>query len=205
MSFSQNSKATYSDIVALKNKVIGEMDRRNYTNALKSTYGSGTTYDYNIQQYDKIDDTHQTKCITPVNQIAATGIALASAGNKIYPTLASLEVIIDDYATRAIVGTNSGCTNATCQGLCQGNCDVQCGGTCSLTGCGSSCDAGSCKTNCVSGNCKNNCNTSCNSGNTCGNTCSASCRQGCDTLGCSSGNPCGSTCSSQCGNNNGSR
>lgn len=199
MSFTQNTAVSAADINALKAAVTAEMDRRQYVNSLKGTYGTGTTYEYTTATAPasnrKILIEHQTKIAVPLNAIDATGVTSATNTTKLSAAdLTTLQNKLDVWSAISADSTSSGCTNATCQGLCQNTCSGTCKTTCTTNcatndNCGSGC-ASTCSTTCAT---SSNCSTTCAVNSGCGSGCANSCGGGCGDQ-CISSAPCRESC-----------
>lgn len=199
MSLAQGQIVTADDINALKTKVNNEMLRRQYRGSLTA---QATNYSVTPAVGGKILAEHQTKIITPLNAISATGIGLASSGDTIL-SLAAADTLVTNYAAIAATAANSGCASS-CSGLCQGYCDTSCSGcsgSCtSCTGCSGSCTSCSGCSGCSGcGGCGGDCTAACASRcqgrcGACGHSCT-----GCTSCSGSCEGTCGRSCAPGCG------
>lgn len=186
MSLAQGQIVTADDINALKEKVNNEMLRRQYRGSLTA---QATNYSVTPAIGGEILAEHQTKIITPLNAISATGISLASSGDTIL-SLATADTLVTNYATIVPTAANSGCASS-CSGLCQAYCDTGCSGCGGCGDCGGCGGCGGCDGSCTGGcegckgDCKGTCVVKCNANcfglciGTCSGTCGYSCAPGC--------------------------
>lgn len=166
---------TAADFNKLKTRVNNEMKRRSHTGSL-SSYNTSVS----VSIGSRATATQANSIINGIRAINASGITSAVSYGSSIQALSAASAKLADYASRSLVGRNSGCASS-CSGLCQG-CNNTCTGTCSR-----SC-TGSCKGSC-SGSCTN-CN-GCSGCSGCGG-CGSGCAGGC--WGCGgqcSGHSCG--------------
>ena len=170
MALSAGSIISASDFNSLKDRVNSEMSRRKYTGSL-----SGYQTTQSATKGNQMTATQANAVINAVRAINTSGMSAAvGSGTKAAAnSLSTASTKLTDYASRALVGTSSGCASS-CSGLCQG-CNNTCTGSCT----------GSC-----SGGCSGSC-TSCS-----GCTGCSSCTGGCD--GCDGCSGCGSGCAGGC-------
>lgn len=187
MALTTGSKATASDIKALKARVKAEMQRRKYTGSL--TGYAGTSYDYSTVPAagGKLLIEHYNKIVTPMRQVNATTTAAntVSAGAKI-TQLNSLSSVLSSYEGKSLTASPSDCASS-CSGLCY----TECGNTCK--GCTGTCSGGCTSCSGCSGGC-----TSCSSCSGCSGGCEGCghCDGGC--WGCSSCSGCSGGCKGSC-------
>lgn len=175
MALTAGSIITASDFTSLKTRVNSEMARRKYTGSL-TKYNTSVS----VSKGGTITTAQGDSIVDGVRAINTSGLpASPSSGAKIV-SLNTLSTKLTDYASRALVGKNSGCASS-CSGLCQG-CNNTCTGSCS----------GSC-----SGSCTGSCTGGCSGCGGCGGCsgcsgCGSGCANGC--WGCGgqcSGSSCG--------------
>lgn len=169
-------------LIALKQKVKAECQRRNYTGSVAS-YGS-TTYDYSITptSNSRIKDEYFEKNAIPMNAINSNNTSNIEGTNKtiLDQEVSRMEGYVTTYARRSYYDSSGTDCATSCTGMC-----YSCTGTCynSCSGCG-----GACSNNC-SGSCSGSCDGGCSGcDNTCRGTCSGSCSGSCS-----------SSCTSTCG------
>ena len=198
----QDSIITSTEIATLKSAVTDEMNRRKYTNSLKTIYGDGTsyaTYTNPLTTGSIIYNEHYTKVATPLNAIGDTGAPSTGTNTTIKEVdIETLQMNLSVWEAVPVASSTESCTNATCQGLCLSSCSGGCRVTCDAT-CADDCTGGcsnSCGSTCYkNSNCSSNCNLNCavqcvgQCTSTCQGTCENSCATGCQY-----------TCNGQCTN-----
>lgn len=175
MALTAGSIITASDFNALKTRVNSEMARRKYTGTLAG-YNTSVT----VSAGGKITVAQGDSVVDAVRAISTSGLPASPSSGGLIVSLNTLSTKLTDYASRALVGTNSGCASS-CSGLCQG-CNNTCTGSCS----------GSC-----TGSCTGSCSGGCSGCGGCGGCsgcsgCGSGCANGC--WGCGgqcSGSSCG--------------
>ena len=187
MALTAGSIITASDFNSLKTRVNTEMARRSYTGSLAS-YNTSVT----VSAGGVATAAQGQSIVNAVRAISTTDMPASPSTGSLIKALDTVSTKLTDYASRALVGTSSGCASS-CSGLCQG-CNNTCTGSCSST-CTGDCTGG-CSSTCT-GSCTGSCSSTCTGGcsgcsGSCGTGCGSGCESGC--WGCSgqcSGTSCG--------------
>lgn len=182
MALTVGSIITAADFNNLKTRVNNEMKRRSYTGSL-SSYNTSVS----VSIGSRATAAQANSIINGIRAINASGITSAVSYGSSIQALNAASDKLADYASRSLVGTNSGCASS-CSGLCQG-CNNTCTGSCTGT------CTGSCTGSCTN-TCKNTCTGSCSG--TCTGTCSGSCTNCNGCSGCDGCSGCGSGCAGGC-------
>ena len=186
-------KITSDEIIAIKDRLNIEMNRRQYNGSLTAYAGTDYQFETIVPNVTKINKTFYNKITQPLNSIQELFVEIQDDEYKkiVYSEIKgseqSFDTILSFYEQESIDGNSSSCS-ALCSGLCVNTCSTGCSG-CSGT-CTGNC-TGTCSTSC-SGQCKggcSGCSGSCSGGcySGCSSTCGANgCSSVCEAHGCSS-------------------
>lgn len=176
-------KITSDEIVAIKNRLNAEMNRRKYNGDLSSYAGEAYQFESITPKVTKINKNIYNKLVEPLNAINSSFTTIADGELK--------QILRDDYldieSELTLYESNDSYTSSTndCGAACSGLCITQCSTEC--TGC-----TGTCNTTC-SGSCSTTCSGTCTGGcSGCGSSCGSGCSGSCS--GCSGCGSCDGTC-----------
>lgn len=182
-------KITSDEIVAIKNRLNAEMNRRKYNGDLSSYAGEAYQFESITPKVTKINKNIYNKLVEPLNAVNSSFTTIADGELK--------QILRDDYldieSKLTLYESNDSYTSSTndcgaaCSGLCITACSTSCSNTCKGTcsGCSGTCQ-GSCSgcTGCSGGCSSDGCSTSCSS-------------DGCKGSGCYTV-PCFNNCTNSC-------
>lgn len=169
-------KITSDEIVAIKNRLNAEMNRRQYNGSLVSYAGEDYQFEALTPLITTINKSIYNKLVEPLNAVKSTfsTISITELRNIERDDYLEIEAKLTLYENNDVVSTTNDC-GANCSGLCITQCSTSCTGC--TGGCTGTC-SGSCQNTC-SGTCKGGCS---GCGSSCGSSCSGSC-SGCRGCG----------------------
>lgn len=158
MALTSGNPITSADIIALKNRVKAETNRRVHVNGFAAGYRGDFSQSAATGQLARIS--HYNETVGYINLIQATGVS-----SDLIRALQNASNVLANCAAVSVTQASESCVTATCRGLCYTSCATGCTGSCvnGCQGCGSGC-ANYCygnNANCRDGSCQGNCTARC--------------------------------------------
>lgn len=195
-------KITSDEIVAIKNRLNAEMNRRQYNGSLVSYAGEDYQFEAIAPLQTSVDKDYYNKMATPLNAVNNTFTIISDSEMKTasYSDIESFDATLSLYEGNTSFTSSSNDCSAACSGMCITACSTGCTNQCTnqCTGCTGSC-SGSCTGKC-SGSCSGGCSGSCKGD--CYGYCTSSCgddgcSSNCESTGCR-GDGCWQNCFYDC-------
>lgn len=140
MALTAGNTITSADIIALKNRVKAETNRRVHVNGFAAGYRGDFSQSAAAGQLARIS--HYNETVGYINLIQATGVS-----SDLIRALQNASNVLANCAAVSATQASESCVTATCRGLCYTGCATGCTGCQGCSGCG-----GACSNGCAGGN-----------------------------------------------------